>query len=176
MANTTQKQTTKNPVESLEGVLQEQLNLLTQYKDALAKDHAHIAKLELEELEKSNKAKTTLLLKIQAMDQARENFVKQTAELLKLKLERVRLDDICKVVTADAAKRLRSLKDDLTTTVDELKKLQEETQAMAGSSLTWINGSLQTLKNLLTPSATYNLQGQVDHPNMFAGRTVERRA
>src|SRR5688500_12265953 len=113
-----------SPVDGLEKVLLEQLNLYCQYRDLLKADGALMTALKIDELEKNNKAKSTILLKIQAMDQARESWVGKVADLYKLTREKVRLSDICAAAGGDVAKRLNTLRDALQNTMSELKVIQ----------------------------------------------------
>jgi len=165
-----------NPTDGLERVLAEQLKLYEQYAECLKSDREYMAKLKVEELEKNNKLKNTLLLKVQAMDEARKAYVKQIALEKQIPEENVKIADLCRVLSPDVSARLQNIRDRLQAAIHSLKKVQTETTLLAHSSLAWINSSMATLKSLLTPTGTYNLQGKVDHPHVFAGRVVERQA
>ncbi|MBN8554907.1 MAG: flagellar export chaperone FlgN [Deltaproteobacteria bacterium] len=167
---------TENQIADLEQVLKQQLELYATYLTHLKADAELMAHLKIDELEKNNKAKTTLLLKIEAMDQARKNFVKQIARNLEIKEDQVTIAEICKNLSTTAAQKLLDLKAKLHTLIAELKMVQENTSNLANASLIWITGSMSTLKQLLTPTALYNPQGQVSQTGMFSGRNVERQA
>lgn len=164
-----------NPVKALEEVLRQQIDLYEQYENHLRADQDLMAKLKITELEQNNKMKNTLVLKLQAMDQARQTLVKQVAVYYKISEEVVTIKDICKVLSTDVSDRLLALRDRLHAIMISLKHLQEQTTTLANSSLQWVNGSMIALKKLLTPNSTYNIQGQVDHPTLFSGRNVEKR-
>src|SRR5690606_7627244 len=85
----------KDLVTQLEDVLQEQLGLYIKYTDHLKADRELMTKLNVGELEHNNKVKSTLLLKLQAMDQARQNLVRQVSKELGIPEGKVKLDDIC---------------------------------------------------------------------------------
>jgi hypothetical protein len=173
--NTSNQTSFANPVQGLEQVLQQQLELYSDYMTHLNADVNLMSKLHIDELEKNNKAKTTLLLKIQTMDQARQNLVKQIAKANNLKEEQITIEDICKTLSTETSQRLLQLRTKLQNLIQELKLVQANASNLANASLVWINSSMSTLKQLLTPSATYNPQGQVGEPGMFSGRTVERQ-
>lgn len=162
----------KNTVEELEKVLQQEIDLYRQYAEALTKDADLMASLKIDELEKSNKVKNTLLLKVKALDQARQNLVRQFAAAHQMTEENIRIADICERVSAVEAKRLKSLRDELQKIVLELKGVQHSTAALAQTSLNWVNSSIASLHRLLSPTGTYNLQGKVEREEHFTGRVV----
>lgn len=165
-----------DPVKALEQVLRQQIEMYEQYEGHLRADQELMSKLKIAELEQNNKMKNTLVLKLQAMDQARQALVKQVAAQYKISEEVVTIRDICKVLSTEVSDRLLALRERLLTIMQSLKGLQEQTTTLANASMQWVNGSMATLKKLLTPTGTYNIQGQVDHPSVFSGRNVERRA
>ncbi|MDB5038413.1 MAG: hypothetical protein JWQ35_1941 [Bacteriovoracaceae bacterium] len=165
-----------NPIESLEKVLLEQLEHYEKYAEHLHQDRELMARLKIDQLEQSNKIKNTLLLKIQTMDRARQNLVKQIAKDYNISEANIRISDICRAVGGQSSSRLFQIRDRLNKTMETLRGIQNQTQLFAHTSLAWINGSISALKGLLTPSGTYNLRGKVDRPGMFAGRTVEKQA
>lgn len=165
-----------DPVHALERVLESQVELYEQYGLHIQADRELMSRLKVSELEQNNKIKNTLLLKLQAMDQARQSLVKRIAADHKISEEVVTIKDICRVLSGEMSERLLSVRDRLQASIEKLKELQDENTQLASASLSWINGSMATLKRLLTPVGTYNLQGQVDHPSTFAGRNVEKLA
>lgn len=164
-----------DPIESLERVLLDQLELYEQYAVLLKGDAERMARLKIDELEQSNKEKNTILLKIQTMDKARQNLVRQISKTLNLSEESVKMTDICKVIGGQMSQRLHQVRDHLHAIISDLKNVQEQTTLLADTSLAWINGSLTALKGLLTPVGTYNFHGKVDDAKLFAGRTVEKQ-
>jgi len=166
----------KNPVAELEAVLRQEIKLYEDYATHLKDDIERMIKLDIEDLERSNKVKNTLLLKLQAVDQARQQLVQQIAKEKKIQEENIRIHHICGVVTEEEGKRLEELRDRLQAAMKAIKNLQEETSLLAKSSLGWINGSMASLKRLLTPEGTYNFQGQIGNSAAFAGRVVEKEA
>ena len=164
----------KNTVEELEKVLRQEVELYRQYADILMQDSTVMTKLNIDELEKNNKVKNTLLLKIKALDQARQNLVRQFAVSKGMTEERIRLIDICQKVSPAEAKRLLALRDQLEAIVTELKTVHTNTAALAQASLNWVNSSISTLHRLLSPTGTYNLQGKDEREAHFVGRVVEK--
>lgn len=162
-------------IKALEEVLKQQIDTYEQYERHLKADQDLMTKLKIDELEQNNKMKNTLLLKLQAMDQARQALVRQIAAHYNISEEVVTIRDICRVLSTDGGERLMALRERLQQIIQSLKLLQEQTHTLASASLQWVNGSMLTLKKLLTPNSTYNIQGQVDHPSIFAGRNVEKR-
>jgi flagellar biosynthesis/type III secretory pathway chaperone len=164
-----------NPIEALEKVLLSELEMYEQFAAYVRNDTELMSKLQIDQLEQSNKAKNTLLLKIQTLDQARQNLVRQIATQLQIPEDKVRIAEICKVVGGHSSKRLSQIRERLHSTIENLKEVQGQTSLLANASLGWINGSLTALKGLLTPVGTYNFQGKVEANGMFSGRTVERQ-
>lgn len=165
---------TLTQIEALEKVLTEEIELYKNYISLVESDKERMSQLNIDELEKNNKAKGTVLLKIQTVDQARQNLVKQIADVHKISVEKITIEDICRVISSGEAHRLKTLRAKLVGAIEYLKKVQDETTALATASLGWINGSMETLKRLLTPSGTYGPQGKVGRPNVFSGRMVEK--
>lgn len=163
-----------NPISALENVLLEQLDAYETYARLVQEDEENMARLRLDKLEHNNKLKATLLLKIQTMDQARQNLVRQIARRHQLNEESVRIQDICKAIGGQSSERLTQVRGRLQQVIQSLRQLQERTSLLAETSLSWINSSVNTLKGLLTPSGTYNPRGRIEKPGMFSGRTVEK--
>ncbi len=164
-----------NTVTELEKVLAQEIDLYRKYSKTLNDDIQWMTKLNVEELEKNNKAKNTLLLKIKALDQARLNLIKKFAIQHGIAEDKIRLTDICEKVTPAEGKRLKVLKDELHAIVTELQQAQIGTAHLAQASLNWVNSSIATLHRLLSPTGTYNPQGKVDRETHFTGRVVEKQ-
>ncbi len=162
-------------VADLEKVLMEEIDLYEKYLGFLQSDSEFMTKLKIDELENNNKSKTTLLLKIQAVDQARQTLVKNIAQSKGIKEEKIKIQDLCGALTPTESARLLKLRDRLSALVDQLKKIQGQTTQLAHTSLAWINSSMATLQRMLTPTGTYNPQGRVDKPGLFSGRVVEKQ-
>lgn len=165
----------KNTVSEIEKVLAQEIEFFQQYLAALKLDNDLMSKLQINELEQNNKVKNTILLKLKAMDQARQNLVKQFAASNQIPETEVRILDICARATAEEAQRITALKDELQRITAEIHEVQGKTAALAQASLNWVNSSISTLKKMLTPAATYNLQGKVGNDEVFAGRVVEKQ-
>lgn len=162
--------------QSLERVLQEQLALYEKYLELSTQDSALIAALKIDDLEKNNKLKTTIVLKLQVMDEARRNVVKQIASAFGLKEERIKIEDLCRVLSNNEGARLVELRQKLKTVIEKAKEVQANTTALAHASLAWVNGSMATLSNLMGLSPTYNPQGKVTNSGSYGSRNVEKRA
>jgi hypothetical protein len=133
-------------------------------------------KLKIDELELSNKAKATLLLKIQTLEQARSGLVTKVATEKGITEERIRLQDICRSLSSTDSQMIMGLRTRLITIIEAIKILQNECAAFVGSSLTWIDGSMRQLRNLLSPGGTYNAQGRVGGQQAFSGHVLENKA
>lgn len=165
----------RNAVEDLEKVLKQEIDLYREYAGTLTRDAELMNKLNIEELEKSNKTKNTLLLKIKALDQARQNLVRQMASAHSIPEEHTRLVDLCEKLTKEEAKRLLALRDELQGLIQELQNAHLHTTALATASLNWVNSSMATLHRLLSPTGVYNPQGKVERDSHFTGRVVEKQ-
>jgi len=165
----------RNTVEELEKVLQQEIELYRTYAATLSKDSDLMATLKVEELEKSNKVKNTLLLKLKALDQARQNLVRQFAVAHQMSEENIRIADICERVSSAEAMRLKTLRDELQSIILELKGIQHSTISLAQTSLNWVNSTISSLHRLLSPTGTYNLQGKVARDEHFTGRVVVKQ-
>lgn len=160
----------------LEQVLRDEIRLYESYADCLVQDIELMTQMKVDELEKSNKAKATLLMKIETLDQLRQRAVKALATELGISEENVRMTDISEKLEAGSAGNLLGLRDRLKEVMNKIRKIQSDASSFVNSSLGWIDGSMATLKRLLTPTGTYNARGRVDHPSSFAGRVVENKA
>jgi hypothetical protein len=165
----------RTTVTEMERVLTQEIELFKSYMVALNLDNELMAKLKIAGLEENNKAKNTILLKLKAMDQGRQNLVRQFAHSHGMAESDVRILDICQYASAEESKRLTDLKNELQRITGEIKILQGKTAALANASLGWVNSSIATLKKMLTPVVTYNLQGKIGGDDVFSGRVVEKR-
>jgi flagellar biosynthesis/type III secretory pathway chaperone len=163
-------------IAELERVLRDEISLYESYADCLIQDADLMTQMKIDELEKSNKAKATLLLKIEAVDQLRQRIVKEIALEVGLSEDRIRMTDLCEKLDSGSSKSLLGLRDRLREVTNKIRKIQEDASAFVQSSLSWIDGSMSTLRRLLAPTGTYNARGRVDHPSSFAGRVVENKA
>jgi hypothetical protein len=161
--------------QELAKVLTEEISLYQKYQDHLKSDQELMMKLKIDDLELSNKAKATILLKIQALEQARSSLVAKVAQEKGIAEEKIRLQDICKSLSTQDSQMILQLRSRLLATIESIRTLQDESAAFVGSSLTWIDGSLRQLRSLLSPSATYNARGRVGSPSAFAGHVVENK-
>lgn len=166
----------KNTTDELEKVLKQEIELYTNYADALIKDTEFMSALKVEDLEKNNKHKNTILLKMKALDQARQNLIRQFAASKALNVQEVKLLDVCAHMDKVEADRLKKLREELQTVVSRLQKVQHQTATLAQTSLGWVNSTIATLQKMLSPAGTYNLQGKIGQEGTFAGRVVERQA
>lgn len=163
-------------IKELEEVLSREIDLYEEYLSLLKGDLDLMARLNIEELETSNKAKTTILLKVQAIEEARQKLVSQISQEKSISEEKVKITDICKTLPEDSSKRLMSLRDRLAFVMKSIRDMQDQATAFAETSLCWIDGSMETLKRLLAPTSIYNARGKVDEPDSFAGRKLESKA
>lgn len=162
-------------ISELEKVLLEEIKLYESYAEVLGADTDLMTQMNIDELEQSNKRKATLLLKIDAVDQLRQRTVQEVAQELGIPEEKVRLKDIAEHLSGSGSESLLSLRDRLKSVTNKIRTIQADASGFVQSSLSWIDGSMSTLKRLLTPTGTYNARGRVDHPSSFAGRVVENK-
>lgn len=167
---------TSRSITELKDVLLEEINLYQKYAEYLQGDSDLMVQLKTEELEESNKSKATLLLKIKAVEEARQKLVSRIAQEKGIQEERVRITDICKTCTDEESKTLLALRERLQTVIQAIRVIQDDAQMLVKSSLRWIDGSMNNLKHLLDPSGVYNKQGVVGRPQTFQGTVVENKA
>lgn len=176
MTKSDQKQKkTSISVSELEKVLLGEINLYEKYAALLESDTQYMMFLKIDELEESNKAKATLLLKIQNIEEARQRLVSQVANERGIKSENIKISDLCQNLSSQEAERLVTMRDRLLQVIVRIKDIQSDTAQFVQSSLTWIEGSMATLRRLLSPNSTYNNRGKVDQASTFAGRVVENK-
>jgi len=168
--------TSTDQITELERVLSQEIELYESYATQLANDADLMTRMKIEELEQSNKAKATILLKIETLDQLRQRIVHEVAQNFGIAEEKVRITDICEHLEEEKSTSLLNLRKRLHAVTEQIRHIQSEASSFVNTSLSWIDGSMSTLKRLLTPTGTYNAQGRVDHPSSFAGRTVENKA
>lgn len=164
------------PAQDLEVVLKEEIRLYEKYGEFLKGDSDRMTQLNVEELEASNKAKETIVLKVQALEQVRQQLVFKLAKEKGISSEKVRLKDLCDHIETDQSQKLMNLRSELVAFVENLKVNQRQTATLAKSSMHWIEGAMGTLKNLLSPSGTYDARGNVGKSKLFAGHVVENKA
>jgi|GEM_PF-7093524 len=166
----------KNMIDELKGVLTQEIQLYENYARHLEGDTDLMIRLQTEELEASNKAKATILLKIQVVEQARQQLVVQIASETGMAQESIRITDLCKLLQEDDERILLELREKLQKVIAHIREIQDSATHLVKASLTWIDGSISNLKRLLTPSGVYNARGRVDRPDTFSGRVVENKA
>lgn len=162
-------------VTELAQVLLHEIELYESYYTYLQGDTERMVQLKVEELEQSNKAKATILLKIQAAEQGRQKLVDKIVTEKSIAKENVRIHDICETLNTSDREQLFALREKLTAIVQKIRKLQEEASYLVRSSLTWIDGSMASLKQILTPTGVYDARGKVDKPGMYAGHVLENK-
>lgn len=165
----------ENPVASLEQVLGQEIALYDEFSTHLTEDTKAMIKLDLQTLEKNNKAKNTLILRIRATDQARQNLVAQIAGMHSIQGEKIRIQDICTALSLRQSEKLMALRDKLLSVRDRIRDIQEENKLLANSSLAWINGSMAALNEMLDPAQVYDGQGKVSPKNTYAGKRVVKQ-
>lgn len=163
-------------ISELARVLLEEIHLYEKYAELIKGDSERMTLLKVDELEESNKAKATLLLKIQTVEQARQKLVAKISEEKKITQETVSVSHICEHLNANDSLQLQQLRDRLQTVIQEIREVQEEASYLVRSSLTWIDGSMSNLKRILTPSGIYDARGKVGNKSTFSGRVVENKA
>lgn len=168
--------TSSSAIQDLEKVLMEEVQLYRKYAEFMQNDADLMVNLKVDELEASNKAKETIILKVHALEQARQQLVNKIAQEKAIQTEKVRLKDLCGHIDPAAAHRLLHLRTQLLDLAESLKTSQNATSSLARSSLTWIEGAMSTLKSLLSPSGTYDARGQVGSQKLFSGHVVESKA
>lgn len=160
----------------LEKALREEISLYETFAELLESDMDLMSTLKIEELERSNKAKATVLLKIQNVEEARKILVAKMAAQKSLNVESVRLTDICKTLDPKDSQKLLALREKLLAVIFKIRGIESEAHQLTRSSLAWIEGSMATLRRLLSPSGVYNQRGRVDSSSSFSGRVVESKA
>jgi hypothetical protein len=163
-------------IADLERALHEEIHLYEDFAERLAADVDLMSNLKIEDLEKSNKSKATILLKIQSVEEARKILVSKIAQQKGLSSESVRLTDICQTLDAKDSKKLLSLREKLLAVIFRIREIESEAHQLTRSSLTWIEGSMATLRRLLSPTGVYNQKGRIDSLSKFSGRVVENKA
>lgn len=162
-------------VADLERVLQEELKLYEAYALSLKKDMEYMAQLKIDALEQANKEKNTLLLKIQTLDQARQNLVHQLGIELGLPTDQIRVTDLCEKISKEDGERLLRIRNRLHEVVRQIQAEGERAQMLANGSLSWMNSAVTKLQSLLTPHSTYSAVGKVDGHQTFVGRMVVKQ-
>ena len=162
--------------QELADVLMQEIEHYETYLEYLAGDEERMVTLRTEELEESNKAKATLLMKIQTMEQARKKIVEKISTEKNIAADQVKLRDLCKHLKVDDGEILLSLRERLIAVVEKIRKVQLEASYLVASSLTWVDGSMATLKQMLMPTGVYNNTGKVNDKSAFSGRVVENKA
>lgn len=129
----------------------------------------------LEELEKSNKSKETILLKVRKMDEARQKVTKELAESEGLDPEVTRLLDFAKHFGGEEGDRLRKLHSVLDLLLTRIQEINQNNEVLVKVALDNVTGGISNIRDSLSENKVYKKGGAVQSTPAESGQLVRRQ-
>ena len=143
-------------LEELIGVLEDMSDLHRSLISVLRDEKAAIVGSKLFELNKTNKEKETLILKIKKVENRRFDLVSTLANLLDNGSHDLTLEKLCKTTNEPYSSRLNHCRESLMLSISKVNELNDRNKVLLTNSIGFIRGSL-TLYNNLMPSRTHSV-------------------
>jgi flagellar biosynthesis/type III secretory pathway chaperone len=158
-------------LEELIGVFEDQSDLHQSLISVLRDEKAAIVGSKLFELNKANKDKETLILKIKKLEDKRFDLASTLANSLDDESDDLTLEKLCKITNEPYSSRLNHCRENIMSSISKVKEINDGNKILLTNSIKTIRGSLTLLNNLMTSSsnAVYYPSGKIENGDR-AGR------
>ena len=160
-------------IENLISVFEEQIDLHRSLIAVLNDEKASIMGSQLSGLNKANKEKETLILKMKRLEDKRSDLVSTLAHLLNTGCDHPTLKELCKMTNEPYSSRLTICREKLRSLISNIKELNEGNKNLIFSSIEFVRGSLTLFNNLMTSrtNSVYYPSGKIENRNQ-GGRVL----
>jgi flagellar biosynthesis/type III secretory pathway chaperone len=152
-------------LEELIGVLEDQSDLHQSLISVLRDEKAAIIGSKLFGLNKANKEKETLILKIKKLEDKRLDLVSTLANSLDDESDNLTLEKLCKIANEPYSSRLNHCRENIMSSISKVKEINDGNKILLTNSIKFIRGSLTLFNNLMTSSsnAVYYPSGKIEN-------------
>lgn len=152
-------------LEELIGVLEDQSDLHQSLISVLRDEKSAIVGSKLFELNKANKEKESLILKIKKLEEKRLDLVSTQANSLDDESDDLTLEKLCKVTNEPYSSRLNHCRENIMSSISKMKELNDGNKILLTNSIKFIRGSLTLFNNLMTSrsNAVYYPSGKIEN-------------
>ena len=152
-------------LEELIGVFEDQADLHQSLISVLRDEKAAIVGSKLFGLNKANKEKETLILKIKKLEDKRSDLVSTLANSLDDESHDLTLEKLCKITNEPYSSRLNSCRENIMLSISKVKELNDGNKILLTNSIEFIRGSLTFFNNLMTSryNAVYYPSGKIEN-------------
>jgi flagellar biosynthesis/type III secretory pathway chaperone len=152
-------------LEELIGVLEDQSDLHQSLISVLRDEKAAIVGSKLFELNKANKEKETLILKIKKLEDKRSDLASSLTNSLDDESDDLTLEKLCKITNEPYSSRLNHCRENIMSAISKVKELNDGNKILLTNSIKFIRGSLTLFNNLMTSrsNAVYYPSGKIEN-------------
>lgn len=152
-------------LEELIGVFEDQSDLHQTLISVLRDEKAAIVGSKLFELNKANKEKETLILKIKKLEDKRFDLASTLANSLDDESDDLTLEKLCKIANEPYSSRLNHCRENIISSISKVKEINDGNQILLTNSINFIRGSLTLFNNLMTSrsNAVYYPSGKIEN-------------
>jgi flagellar biosynthesis/type III secretory pathway chaperone len=152
-------------LEELIGVFEDQSDLHQSLISVLRDEKAAIVGSKLFELNKANKDKETLILKIKKLEDKRFDLASTLANSLDDESDDLTLEKLCKIANEPYSSRLNHCRENIMSSISKVKEINDGNKILLTNSIKFIRGSLTLFNNLMTSSsnAVYYPSGKIEN-------------
>lgn len=160
-------------IENLISIFEEQIDLHRSLIIVLNNEKASIIGSQLSALNKVNKEKETLILKMNRLEDKRSDLVSTLAHSLNAGCNHPTLKELCKLTNEPYSSRLAICRGKLKSLISKIKELNEGNKKLLFSSIEFVRGSLTLFNNLMTSrtNSVYYPSGKIEKRNL-GGRVL----
>jgi flagellar biosynthesis/type III secretory pathway chaperone len=160
-------------IENLIGIFEEQIELHGSLIAILNDEKASIIGSQLSGLNKANKEKEALILKMKRLEVKRSELVSSLTHSLNAGCDHPTLKELCRMTHEPYTSRLTSCRKKLKLLIRKIKELNEGNKKLLLSSIEFVRGSLTLFNHLLTSrtNSVYYSSGKIENRNQ-GGRVL----
>lgn len=167
--------TVKPRIETLVGVLEEQIRVYRHLLDAVRKEREILVSANLDDLNENNRTKEAMLIKIRELEAQRLTASHEICREIGLQDEHPRLLEMARNLDSESADKLRNIHSVLELLLRRVQEHNKQNEALVHAALTNITGAMNAIKGTLSDKPTYQKKGEVEG-HTGAGKLVSREA
>jgi flagellar biosynthesis/type III secretory pathway chaperone len=136
--------------------------LVTVYRsllDIVRREKDILVAAQIEDLQESNKAKETFLVKIRALETSRLRLARELANEVGGDRESPRLLDLANRVSAEKSEKLRNIHSVLDLLIRRLSEINKGNEDLVRSALSSVSGAMDSIRDTLQTKPTYARKG-----------------
>lgn len=170
------QQTTDSLQFDLLGTLEELVRLYRVLLETVRREKEILVASQLDDLNENNRAKEAILVKIQVVNEQREQQAQNLSRALNINPQQEpRLLELARYTSGENSDRLRNFHSVLEILVKRVQELNKENELLVRSALQHITGAMKAIREDLGEKPTYQRKGEVNAP-ASTGQLVSREA